>query len=557
MLFDRQVAGRSSLMKKLPVFTLLLLLSCVLYAQKVFISPDGKKRVEIKQTGGGLYQVTVNSTPHKPYQEIQNNKIYFITDSCAVLYIAQNNSSSCVVIDGIEQSYYNIEQSNTKYKTYNVFLSPDGRHWALSVNLKYRSIILEAFYVIDGKKQPFYNKVGLIQFSPDNKHWFYPAKDKEKSFYDWVSSILTFSPNGKQWSYRAKDKKKYFFVIDYVEQSHYHWVSLHLTYSPDSKRWFYEAQDKNKWFYVIDNMEKPHYDITYTGAFSFSPNYEHWSYLAMNKKKWFYVIDDEEQTYYDRIDKRGFIYSPDSKHWAYDANIKRKWFCIQDNNQRSIVEPDLCSKFNQNETSLPECYTTGMPYIGFGVKSLNGFIEPVGLKGSFDGRLTLDNITVFNAYFGSVWLLSSKYQRQAWELGLGYGKPRTTFNNESGLYGHFALIELRSKRYFFSYSRVQPFILIGCSYTGLFTDSGYATYTGDDGESYDFSTYNTYSFFGIDLGLGLSYSLTPYICLNGSLSHDILLGGGKPLTDMYDGGRAGEDISLRKINFGLGIEFDL
>jgi hypothetical protein len=210
------------IMKKLLVYSLLILQCFVLFSQKSFTSPDGKKRVFIHKLPGGQYQVTVNSNAHNDYRRIAGNQVYFFTDSLKVAYIAKCDDGYCIVIDGIEGPHNNIIHKNE------IKFSPDRTHYAYMAfnNNKW-------FYIIDGIKEPEYDGI--------------------------ISTGITFSPDSKQWAYAAFNNGEWFYIVNGIEQPHYKQVAAEgIIFSADSKHWAYGAEKENTWICISDGKEPPH-----------------------------------------------------------------------------------------------------------------------------------------------------------------------------------------------------------------------------------------------------------------------------------------------------------
>lgn len=244
-------------MKKLFIFSIIILQGLVLLSQTRFISPDGKKKVLINPIADGRYQVLVNSSLHNYYQQIVKNKIYFITDSFKVAYIAKCDDGYCVVVDGIEDSHYKKIINNK------LTFSPDNSHWAYMAIKKNKKNV----YVIDGIEQTEYDGI--------------------------ISIGITYSPDSRHWAYAVLNNKKWLYIIDGKEQPQYDGIiNIGITYSPDSKHWAYAALNNNEWFYVIDGEEQQHYqDIAITGII-YSYDSKKWAYGAFNKDEWICVSNE-------------------------------------------------------------------------------------------------------------------------------------------------------------------------------------------------------------------------------------------------------------------------
>ncbi|MBN1597001.1 MAG: hypothetical protein JW894_01800 [Bacteroidales bacterium] len=340
-------------MKKVLIFNLLLLQCFISFGQQEFTSPDGKKKVKIEKITGDRYRVSVNSTPHRSYQNIVNQKIYFFTDSNRVAYIAKcHDGKFCVVTDGVEQPHYKEITGNS------IIISPDRNHYAYMALTDRGLTTTEICYVIDGKEQPRYDNLSAsgIVFSPDSKHWAYGATNNDKWFYviDGVKgpdydAILNydFSPDSKHWVYGASVNDKWFYTFDGIKQPVYDGImQIGITFSPDSRHWAYGAKNNDKWFYIIDGVKEPEYDGLISTGIVYSPDSKRWAYAVLEEDEWFYVIDGEEQPHYKQITAEGIVFSSDGNHWAYGAEVDDEWVCVLDGKEPPHQGSNLCSSYN-------------------------------------------------------------------------------------------------------------------------------------------------------------------------------------------------------------------
>ncbi|MBN1597000.1 MAG: hypothetical protein JW894_01795 [Bacteroidales bacterium] len=339
-------------MKKLLIIYLLLLHYFISFGQQEFTSPDGKKNVELRNISGDRSVVSVNSVPHRSYQTIVGQKIYFFTDSNNVMYIAKcYDGDFCVVTDGIEGPHYKRIPGNT------ITFSPDNNHYA------YKAVVDEKkskkFYVIDGKEQPSYHNLlsSDITFSPDSKHWAYGASDDDRWFYiidgvkepDYdglLSEGFVFSPDNKRLAYGAKANDRWFYIIDGVKEPEYDDLMSNLTFSPDSKRVAYAASSDNEWFFVIDGIKQPHYNKIAENGITFSPDSKHWAYAVVQFSSCFYILDGVEQNPYPII--YSFEFSPDSKHWRFMAQRSSKFIYVVDGKETTDSYNILFSEKKSN-----------------------------------------------------------------------------------------------------------------------------------------------------------------------------------------------------------------
>ncbi|MBN2523165.1 MAG: hypothetical protein JXB24_07805 [Bacteroidales bacterium] len=211
-------------MKKSFIILLLIIQNMTLFCQKEYTSPDGEKKAVIEKATEKKFRVVVNSSPHKYYEQIVDQKVYFFTDSNSIVYIAKCDDGYCLVVDGIEQPHYKEIINN------HITFSSDRSHYAYMGLIRRGLVMVEICYVIDGKEQPHYHNLS--------------------------SNSIVFSPDNKHWAYAALLNNKWFYVIDGIKQPDYNLVSaINIIFSPDSKHWKYQAQKEHDWIYIIDGKE--------------------------------------------------------------------------------------------------------------------------------------------------------------------------------------------------------------------------------------------------------------------------------------------------------------
>ena len=235
---------------------MLILLNTILYAQDVFISPDGKKRVELQQSANNTIQVLVNSVPLGTYQRIANRRVYFVTDSFKVVYIASCAEGYRVVVNGKEGSVVNNIPVIVTYKS--------NRHWFY---LGRNAANNYSFYCFDGIEQPRYTEI------------------EENS--------LVFNSDSTHWAYLATKNIKQGYIVDGIEQFHNGKIKGTISFSPDGEHWAYLAQKGFKWFYIIDGEEQPRFDDISNEGIIFSSDSKNWVYYAYGKKEWKCITSDD------------------------------------------------------------------------------------------------------------------------------------------------------------------------------------------------------------------------------------------------------------------------
>jgi hypothetical protein len=313
-------------MKKQFIALLLLLMQINIFGQEVFTSPDNKKRVEIRETADKMYEVTVNSSPHKAYKSIVNNRIYFVTDSFHVVYIAACPGGYRVVVDGKEDP---LISDIPEICNFNL-----NQHWYyLGRNTNY------SFYSIDGKEQPRYSYIN------------------RKSIF--------FSPDGTRWAYLAKKEYETIYIIDGVEQPSYGKIERPIIFSGDSKHWAYLVQKKSKWFYIIDGEEQPQYDEIAAEGIIFSSDNTHWVYYAYLNKEWLCVSNEEDNSKgsYNLCDKLNV-----ANHSSVSDAKGEFYFGINMHHSGDfIIDQDYITEETTASTSV-EGKTRFSGYFGFGAR---------------------------------------------------------------------------------------------------------------------------------------------------------------------------------------------
>jgi len=144
-----------------------------------------------------------------------------------------------------------------KYEAINdAILSPDGKHWFLSVQHGKQN-----FVVIDGVEQPVYNCIHKMVLSPDGRILAYCARKEngkkcvvlngvEGKEYDGVLG-LKFSRSNKL-AYRAMKNSELCVVIDTEEERWYDWVSCFEWYG---NHYVYLARIGDHQCVVLDGTE--------------------------------------------------------------------------------------------------------------------------------------------------------------------------------------------------------------------------------------------------------------------------------------------------------------
>jgi len=126
-----------------------------------------------------------------------------------------------------------------------VVFSPDGKKYAYS-----KPVAGGIAAVIDGQVGRAYDKIGLIQFGPDSRRYYYVGQ-RGQSFVNVDGQELqglngmlhfTFSPDASHYSFEGRDQKLgNVMVIDGKTSQGYYTIEKPLAFSADSKHWAYSA----------------------------------------------------------------------------------------------------------------------------------------------------------------------------------------------------------------------------------------------------------------------------------------------------------------------------
>jgi hypothetical protein len=241
-------------------------------------------------------------------------------------------SQDPAVREGKETLLCTIEQPKWLPKT--LMVSADGRRVAYAVQEPDGF-----FWVIDGKPQKKFEKIGFLQFSPDSKRYLYSGGGKERTLvvdgkefgpYE-VVGFSAFSADGARVGSLIRAGGQEFALIDGQEGPKHAQVGRDLLYfSPDGKRVLYQALKDGKTFLVIDGKEGKPYDGVSVGPAPFSPDGSRVAYVGREGEKRRVVVDAEEHRLYDAISRFSPVWSADGKRIGYSAKDGRQWCVVLD-----------------------------------------------------------------------------------------------------------------------------------------------------------------------------------------------------------------------------------
>ena len=200
----------------------------------------------------------------------------------------------------------------------------------------------EEYYVIDGVRQPSFEKLWGFVFSPDSSRYAYHAEDGEVEFVvldgenqaeyqDVELHSLAFSPDSRHFAYIARDENyDHVIVLDGVEGEGKDWIHRYM-FSPDSQDVFYVSEDwensPSQFLHIEEMVYGPYQEI---GLPIFSRDLAHFAFIVEGEDQKFVVLDGEEQTPYDDVLHGTLIFSPDGEHYAYWAVSAGQWFVVLD-----------------------------------------------------------------------------------------------------------------------------------------------------------------------------------------------------------------------------------
>jgi hypothetical protein len=236
------------------------------------------------------------------------------------------------VREGAETLLCTIEHAAWLPKT--LVASPDGRRVAYAVQEPDGF-----FWVIDGKPQKKFDKIGFLQFSPDSKRFMYSGGGKERMLvvdgkeygpYE-VVGYSTFSADGSRFGAILRAGGQEFALLDGQEGPRYAQVGRDLLhFSPDGKRVLYLGLKAGKTFLVVDGKEGKPYDGISVATSPFSPDSARVAYTAREGEKRRVVVEAEEHRLYDALGRFTPVWSADGKRVAYSAKEGRQWCVVLD-----------------------------------------------------------------------------------------------------------------------------------------------------------------------------------------------------------------------------------
>ncbi len=271
-------------------------------------------------TRAGKSYAVINEQESAPYDQDGVGQPLISADGKSYLYGADRGGERFLIINGKEQ-----RDDTLQYYPSAPLLSPDGKHIAYTSRASTSKKGGPYGFVVDGKKEPYFEKIGSPIFNPDSEKFAYIAQNKVGWFvvlngsqgksYDGVSS-LAFSPNSQRLAYIALRGSKWRVVVNTEEGKAYNSIFPTPVFSPDGKHLAYGAQENGSHLIVLDDKEEgERYD--FVDDIQFSNNGKHLVARVEKNGKAFVMIDGKEGKYFDAVSSP--IFSKNQKHVVYGA----------------------------------------------------------------------------------------------------------------------------------------------------------------------------------------------------------------------------------------------
>ena len=343
-------------------------------------SPDSQHIVYVAKLGDKKF-VVLDGIEQTYYDDIFTSVI-FSPDSQRIAYVAKKDKKLIAVIDGSEFIYDNIQRG--------IRLSPDGQRFAFVA----RDLNANAFVVLDGNEGKKYDDIEIynldLYFSPDSQHLAYLAKkgddwfvvlDGEKGFpFRESYPDLVFSPDSQHFAYHAKIGEQVVIILDGQILDNKFEASYNPVFSPDSQRLAYIASLNEERFFVVDGTEDPAYEGFIHGL-TFSPNSQRYAYRIETDDKYVMVIDGVIQEGHNV--RSSPVFSPNSQHIAYMTFDGDSYYLVLDG--KEIEDYDSISNINFSPDSnhilfIAQDDDTWIEYIvldGIGGKKYDDIISPI------------------------------------------------------------------------------------------------------------------------------------------------------------------------------------
>jgi Tol biopolymer transport system component len=331
---------------------------------RLILSNDHRRNA-YSRLDGGKYILVIDQIEYGPFDSIGEDVVYFSPDGQHVAYFIYEGDELFLLIDH--------KVVGGPYQGYGGFtFSPDSQHYAYRAMENGKDVI-----VLDGVNQKYYDQVDNPHFSPDSQRLLYSARLGDewftvldgiegKRYEDLKIQSPGFSPDSNRYTALAKKDGKFRILVDGVEGNPYTSYGAFPSFSPDSRHVVYSAWNDEGWFVVLGNQKYgPYLDLA-EGRPTFSPDGMHMAYVAWERDGVYFFIDGEKEGPYDSVAGEN-VFSPDGQRIAYAARLGEEWFMVIDGQRRgpfmNVTEPE----FSKDSQSLG--------YVGVSMRGVYAFIN--------------------------------------------------------------------------------------------------------------------------------------------------------------------------------------
>ena len=276
----------------------------------VTVSADGQRYGYVRRRDWRIAAV-VDGVEHPAFDWIVNQAVSFSPDSRHVIYQARTGRRTQMVLDGLEQAFYD----SIDYW----MVSATGGKIAAAVQRENA-----AFVVLDGSEGRQWQRVRLGALSQTGEVLAYVGteNDEERVMigdsrgrkYERVYDVC-LTPDGEQYAYRAQGDRKWRIVVDGVEHKPYDHVSGPRL-SDDGRHVAYVAVRGGQFLFVKNQQESPLFDEAELKAPTLSPDGLRYAAVARRGPRAYVVVDGQEKSPCDEVLPLP-VFSADSKRLAY------------------------------------------------------------------------------------------------------------------------------------------------------------------------------------------------------------------------------------------------
>jgi dipeptidyl aminopeptidase/acylaminoacyl peptidase len=301
----------------------------------LIFSPDSKWLAYAASTGEGQWKVVVNGREEETYQRVGMPQ--FSPDSKRLAYVAlQPDGGRMVVVNGRPGKPYEMILQGR------IYFSPDGRRLAYAARVNKRWLA-----VVDDQEGPAFDFLGAvtgIQFSDDGSRMAYAALSdveaarqgkpawnvildgRKQPAYQNIGDLV-FSPDGKRVAYAVQNAGPWRVSLDGSEQKPYEAIGAGtLRFNADGQSLVYAAKQAEKWVIVKDNHASRPYDGV--SDLLFSPNGKHLAAIVQSGPTELVVANGQEQRIFDRVGGGTLVFSADSTRLGYVGRANHKSYAV-------------------------------------------------------------------------------------------------------------------------------------------------------------------------------------------------------------------------------------